>query len=292
MFYKGETFAELFGNIRQDLLKAPVVETRGFVTKEILPVQLELTNPRSRLIYHKDRTYNLPFNIAELLTYLTGINSVGFLSFFNKKIKDYSDNGETFYGAYGPRLIPYYDEIVNKLKADRGSRQAVMTIYNSEDLMHKTKDVPCTIALDFKIRNDKLSLHTVMRSNDIVWGLQYDLFAFTLIQEILANTIDVEVGPYYHTATSLHVYDYHWDLLDAMTPETVEDIEMGATKSSLETYQKICRWVYKLVTGEEKDDRWAINSQLSAILYWEWARKNKVAVSMRLPEWSKKFLIK
>ena len=44
--------------------------------------------------------------------------------------------------------------------------------------------------------------------------MQYDLPVFTIFQEILANTLNLEVGEYYHTANSLHVYDYHFDSLE------------------------------------------------------------------------------
>jgi len=57
------------------------------------------------------------------------------------------------------------------------------------------------------IRDDRLIMVTSMRSNDVFIGLPYDVFAFTMIQEILARTLGVEVGPYKHVVGSLHLYD-------------------------------------------------------------------------------------
>lgn len=46
-----------------------------------------------------------------------------------------------------------------------------------------------------------------MRSNDAFLGLPHDVFAFTMIQEILARKLDVEVGEYTHMVGSLHLYE-------------------------------------------------------------------------------------
>jgi thymidylate synthase len=46
-----------------------------------------------------------------------------------------------------------------------------------------------------------------MRSNDAFVGLPSDLFAFTMIQEVVARSIGAEVGRYKHCVGSLHLYD-------------------------------------------------------------------------------------
>lgn len=46
-----------------------------------------------------------------------------------------------------------------------------------------------------------------MRSNDIYRGFPGDVFAFTFIQELVANTLGLEVGNYSHFVGSLHLYD-------------------------------------------------------------------------------------
>jgi thymidylate synthase len=46
-----------------------------------------------------------------------------------------------------------------------------------------------------------------MRSNDAYWGLPHDVFAFTMIQEIVANELGYKLGSYKHLVGSLHLYD-------------------------------------------------------------------------------------
>jgi thymidylate synthase len=61
-----------------------------------------------------------------------------------------------------------------------------------------------------------------MRSNDAIWGLTNDLFSFTLFQEVMLLELkkrdpmfeNLELGTYYHTAGSLHLYERHFELAE------------------------------------------------------------------------------
>lgn len=46
-----------------------------------------------------------------------------------------------------------------------------------------------------------------MRSNDAYFGLPHDVFAFTMLQELVARSIGVELGEYKHSVGSLHLYE-------------------------------------------------------------------------------------
>jgi thymidylate synthase len=46
-----------------------------------------------------------------------------------------------------------------------------------------------------------------MRSNDVFIGLLHDAFCFSMIQEMVARSIAVDVGQYIHVVGSLHLYD-------------------------------------------------------------------------------------
>ena len=70
----------------------------------------------------------------------------------------------------------------------------------------------------FQIRNGALHMTTVMRSNDAVWGFCNDVFAFTCLQELIANELGVKLGQYHHFAASLHVYERHFNLLETVKP--------------------------------------------------------------------------
>jgi thymidylate synthase len=61
--------------------------------------------------------------------------------------------------------------------------------------------------LQYFVRSDRLDAITFMRSNDIYLGLPHDVFTFTMIQEIIARSLGVELGTYIHMIGSLHLYE-------------------------------------------------------------------------------------
>jgi len=165
-----------------------------------------LISPRSRLLLNKQRNLNLSFAVAEFLWIASGRNDLEMIGFYNNAIKKFSDDGRTLYGAYGKRLRSQLLEIEEKLMSDRDSRQAVATIFEPIDLSTSTKDVPCTVSLQFLIRDNHLHLITHMRSNDIYLGTPYDIFSFTMIQEWMSVRLGTKLGHYYHLTGSLHAY--------------------------------------------------------------------------------------
>jgi thymidylate synthase len=79
----------------------------------------------------------------------------------------------------------------------------------AEDLAEAVEaaDVPCCTTLQFLLRDGRLNLITYMRSNDIFTGFGYDIFFFTMLQELLACELEVALGWYQHVVGSLHLYD-------------------------------------------------------------------------------------
>lgn len=206
--FAGETFAETYKNaVSHVILNGRKIAPRGLKTIEVSPVTLHIKNPRARLGYHKARKFSLMFAVAESILLFAETNSLKYWTSFNKNMSDYSDDGQTLYGAYGKRIAPYIRDVVEKLSNDRNSRQAVLNITKNDDLKAKTKDYPCTVAIHFMIRNNSLNAHVFMRSNDLYRGTPYDVFQFTVLQEVIANTLGINVGEYYHTVSSLHIYE-------------------------------------------------------------------------------------
>lgn len=122
-----------------------------------------------------------------------------------------------FHGAYGRRLAvnAQLDYVAEKLRLDPFTRQAVATIWDPQlDNLSGRRDYPCTVAMGFAIREDQLEMYTTMRSNDAFLGFPYDIFNFTQLQLTLARALDVEPGPYTHTAWSLHVYTEDLDAIE------------------------------------------------------------------------------
>ena len=103
--------------------------------------------------------------------------------------------------------------VLDTLADDPGKRRAVASIYLPQFDQHglANEEVPCTLNLQYLVRNDKLQAITYMRSQDAFKVLPYDLFIFTMLQEYLLNELKPEhpkfqLGRYNHFSGSFHIY--------------------------------------------------------------------------------------
>jgi thymidylate synthase len=85
----------------------------------------------------------------------------------------------------------------------------VIQLFDAADIEKHHKEIPCTCTLQFMVRDQRLEMFTNMRSNDAFLGLPHDVFAFTMLQEIIARTLGLEVAEYKHAVGSLHLYERH-----------------------------------------------------------------------------------
>lgn len=213
MEFEAATLDDILHKILTELLNRPfdVKATRG-TSSEIFGASIQLTNPRARL--SRTETKGKPFSaLGELFWYLSKNNDLDFIKYYIHKYIDNSDDGITIHGGYGKRIFNMrgkYDQldcIIKLLKEHPTTRRAVIQILDAEDMTKKYKDIPCTNSIQFAIRNNKLLMHTSMRSNDAFIGMPHDVFTFTMLQEIVAKTLDLEVGVYSHSVASLHLYN-------------------------------------------------------------------------------------
>lgn len=175
---------------------------------EITGVLIELSNPRARL--SRTETRGKIFSaLGELCWYLSGSRRTGFITYY---LRDYAKlaEGNQVYGGYGPRFFTWkgtsqISNIVATLRR-RDSRRAVIQLFDARDIAKRHKDVPCTCTLQFLLRRHTLHLIANMRSNDVHRGLPHDVFCFTMLQEIMARRLSVELGTYKHVVGSLHRY--------------------------------------------------------------------------------------
>jgi thymidylate synthase len=212
MYLSASNFDDLLRRVLTKLLKTKhhISPTKG-AASEITGVLLQLTNPRARLSFTESR--GVLFGcLGELLWYLSKTDSLRFITYYLPQYNKASDDGKTVYGAYGPRLsgMRGHDQIANVvslLKRRPDSRRAAIQLFDAADLADHHEDVPCTCTIQFLIRKRRLHMIASMRSNDAYLGLPHDIFAFTMIQELVARTLGVELGSYKHAVGSLHLYD-------------------------------------------------------------------------------------
>jgi thymidylate synthase len=216
-----------------ELLKAPVVKPRGKPCREKLAVQLRIADARKNLILDPQRGLNYRFAVAEWLWILAGLDRLDVLTRYNKQMAEFSDDGVTLRGAYGPRLKDQWPWLLKRLTDDLESRQGVVSIWTPAP--ESSKDVPCTLSAQYLVRKEtanqlvikdgyedpkqRLFLHTVMtmRSSDAWWGIPYDVFTFAQLANGLAAGLShvlrrpIYLGELVLNLGSSHLYEPHWE---------------------------------------------------------------------------------
>lgn len=205
--------------VRAVRLSGEAVPSRDGDTREILDATIIIEDPTDCLPVGIGRKLNPRIAALEALQLIAGVSTPDLLVRASPTFKRFQD-GEVYHGAYGPRLAPQLPAVVRRLQADPGTRQAVMSIWDPLHDLHvdSRKDYPCTLILQFLIRNGKLQLHTKMRSNDVWLGLTYDAFQFSQMQLTVARVLGLDAGPYFHHTTSLHIYERDVDASRTLEP--------------------------------------------------------------------------
>ena len=182
-------------------------------TKALFNVGFYILNPSDNVITNKERKWNIEYARAEWQWYLTGDRNITKLGkIYGKippiwiKMADDEGNVNSNYGYQWQRKRQL-DAVVRKLKMDKDTRQACISIYDGKEMYKYDNDTPCTYAVQFTIVNNKLDMCVTMRSNDLWYGFCNDQYQFSMLQQLVASRLDLPVGVYYHFAHNMHLYN-------------------------------------------------------------------------------------
>jgi len=206
------TIDELFEDWYELLYKQNIDDTSrdGNIHGEIINAVSVLNYPINNIMKSKLRNLPMKYAIGELLWYNSGNNSLKEIQKYTSGWNRMSDDGVTVNSNYGWCIKNKYgfnqwEWCKEELRKNPNSRRAVIHIKEPSD--KESKDVNCTVCLQFFIREGKLFCTAYMRSNDIWMGFPYDVFQFTCMQIQMSMELGVELGTYTHIAGSLHLYN-------------------------------------------------------------------------------------
>ena len=201
-----------------DIVKKGKVEcSRGLEYVELAnhTVTFDMNHP---FIEHPFRKASLNFAMKEAAWILSGRQDI-----FHPNMKKYSDDGDFLAGAYGPKILSQMDYVTETLKKDNGSRQAVMTIWERNPA--ESKDIPCTIGLQFRLRKGLIYTTVFMRSSDAWLGIPYDLFSFSMVSLALAKRVCAKgLGSITFMLGSSHLYTSDLNKVNALVGFPFDDL--------------------------------------------------------------------
>ena len=182
-------------------------------TKALFNVGFYITDPKDRKIINRERNWSIEYAHSEWRWYLSGNRNVhelgeiyGKIPEIWKRMADAVGNVNSNYGWQWKRN-DQIDYVVDLLKNEPDTRQAVITILDMKEHDTFTFDTPCTYAIQFTIVHGRLDMCVTMRSNDLWYGFCNDQYQFSMLQEMISNKLRIEMGIYYHFAHNMHLYN-------------------------------------------------------------------------------------
>jgi thymidylate synthase len=161
--------------------------------------------------------------LHEVLWYLSGDNHIRNLRKHTKIWDAWADeNGvlETAYGYYwrhfpsahknenGEWVVREVDQIqyvIDEIKRNPNSRRLVISAWEPGNAT-TSKLPPCHYTFVFNVNDGKLNCHLTQRSGDIALGIPFNLAAYSLLTQVIAQQVGLELGEFGHTIVDAHIY--------------------------------------------------------------------------------------
>ena len=159
--------------------------------------------------------------IHELLWFLQGDTNIAYLHENNVTIWDeWADENGDLGPVYGKqwrawptpdgRHIDQITTVLNQLKNDPDSRRIIVSAWNVGEL-DKMALAPCHAFFQFYVADGKLSCQLYQRSCDVFLGLPFNIASYALLEHMMAQQCDLEVGDFVWTGGDTHLYSNHMD---------------------------------------------------------------------------------
>lgn len=95
--------------------------------------------------------------------------------------------------------------VINEIKKNPNSRRLVITAWHPANAVI-SKLPPCHYTFAFNVSNGKLNCHLTQRSGDIALGIPFNLAAYSILTQIIAQETNLELGYFAHTIIDAHIY--------------------------------------------------------------------------------------
>ena len=162
--------------------------------------------------------------IHELLWFLAGDTNIGYLKENNVRIWDEwaDEHGELgpVYGSQwrswpGPdgKTIDQISRVVEDLKTNPDSRRHIVSAWNVAEVDEMALP-PCHSLFQFYVADGRLSCQLYQRSADIFLGVPFNIASYALLNMMIAQVVDLEVGDFVHTLGDAHLYSNHIEQAD------------------------------------------------------------------------------
>ncbi len=111
-------------------------------------------------------------------------------------------------GAYEVREVDQIGEVIKILRTNPNSRRMVISAWEPGNAF-RSKLPPCHYTFAFNVQGKKLNCHLTQRSGDIALGIPFNIAAYSLLTQAIAQEVGMEIGYFSHTIVDAHIYVNH-----------------------------------------------------------------------------------
>ena len=229
---------DYFNLLAKILREGKEISPRGQKVIEIINAQLVIDEYNYPITRSRSWEDTSKYWFGELAWYFSGDCRTDLILPYSKFWGKISQDGYAnsnyghlvFYKGRGPfRRQSGYSWALQSIKDDWATRQAIIT-YNDGDYNYKgNNDYICSQQQHFLMRDNKLYCMVYLRSSDAIYGLQYNMPWWSIVQQQLCHDLQdtypgLQIGTIYVTIGSSHLYEQHIDLAYKMTQENNESV--------------------------------------------------------------------
>ena len=157
--------------------------------------------------------------IYELLWFLRGDTNIKYLKDHGVSIWDeWADENGELGPVYGHQWRSWPDEnggtidqiqnVVNQIKNNPDSRRMIVSAWNVAEVERMALP-PCHTMFQFYVANGRLSLQLYQRSADTFLGVPFNIAAYALLLQMMAQVTGLKAGDFIHTTGDTHLYLNH-----------------------------------------------------------------------------------
>lgn len=162
--------------------------------------------------------------IHELLWFLKGETNIAYLTENGVRIwNEWADENGELGPVYGKQwrswakpngeTIDQIKEVIGQIKTNPDSRRLIVSAWNVGELDEMAL-APCHAFFQFYVADGKLSLQLYQRSADIFLGVPFNIASYALLQMMVAQVCNLELGDFVHTFGDAHIYKNHFEQIE------------------------------------------------------------------------------
>lgn len=108
-------------------------------------------------------------------------------------------------GNWQVREVDQIQYVIDEIRNNPNSRRMVVTAWEPGNAT-TSKLPPCHYTYTFNVSDGKLNCHLTQRSGDIALGIPFNLAAYSLLTQIIAQETGLGLGYFAHSIVDAHIY--------------------------------------------------------------------------------------